>query len=83
MLFEILTMILAIYACLTPIIVLKSVQFGIKCAEKPEKASESEIFHLPKKKKKPEVSDDVRRELDVLANIDIYDGTSQGQKEIK
>ena len=36
-----------------------------------------------RKKKKPQVSPKEQRIIDILANIDAYDGTSKGQKPIK
>lgn len=83
MLYSIVTIILAIYAVISPVIVLKSVKFGISCADKPEKAAEKPIFTLPKRKKEPEIPAAVQKGLDIIANIDAYDGTEAGQKEIK
>ena len=83
MLFEIITVILAIYAVLTPIWIMKSVKFGIKCAEKPAEAAEEPVFTLPEKKKDVKVPEEMQKTLDILENIEVYDGTSNGQKEIK
>jgi len=83
MLYEIVTVILAIYAILSPLVILKAVQFGLKCAEKPAEVMSEPVMSLPKKTKKPELTDDMRRGIDILTNIDTYDGTSNGQKEIK
>ena len=83
MLFEIITVILAIYAVLTPIWIMKSVKFGIKCAAKPAEAAEEPVFTLPEKKKDVKVPEEMQKTLDILENIEVYDGTSNGQKEIK
>ena len=83
MLFEIIGIILALYAVTTPFWVLKSIKFGMKCASEPEKAPEEPIFIVPKPAKKVETPEEVRRMLDILDNIEAYDGTPNGQKEIK
>ena len=84
MLFNIIVLvILAYYAFITPIIVFKSVKFGIKMAEKPEEAAEEPFFNVPKKKELPKMTPEEQRTAQILANIDRYDGTSNGQVEIK
>ena len=84
MLFDvILLVIIAFYAVVTPIIVIKSVKFGMKCAGKPEEAAEEPFFNVPKKRKEPEMSAEDARTMQILANIDRYDGTPNGQVEIK
>lgn len=82
MLFEVIAIILALYACLTPAIILKSVKFGMSAAQTPKEAIEKPIFTV-KKKKTPDVPPEIQKGLDIIANIDNYDGTSTGQKEIK
>ena len=86
MLYEIIAIILALYAVSTPYWMIKAVKFGISVAEEPEKAAEEPIFNLPEKKEEPQpvvLTEEQQRMLDVLDNIDVFDGTSQGQKEIK
>lgn len=78
-----LLVVLAYYAVMTPIIVFKSVKFGIKVAEKPETAAEEPFFSVPKKKTEPKMTPEERRTAQILMNIDRYDGTSAGQVEIK
>jgi GTP cyclohydrolase III len=83
MLYEVLTFVLAMYAMSTPLIYKAGVKFGLKCAEKPEEACEEPVFALPKRKERVEMPKEFKNGLDILANIDAYDGTSAGQKEIK
>ena len=86
MLYEIIAILLALYAVSTPYWMIKAVKFGISVAEEPEKAAEEPIFNLPEKKEEPQpvvLTEEQQKLLDVLDNIDVFDGTSQGQKEIK
>lgn len=85
MLSDVLLIILGLYAISTPYWVMKSIKFGIKCADKPEEAAEEAVFTLPdipKKEESVELPADMKRDIAVLANIEAYDGTSVGQKEI-
>ena len=66
-----------------PLVVVKSIKFGIKLAEKPKETAEKPMFNVPKNKKKPKMSKDEEKVINILANIDAYDGTGIGQKEIK
>ena len=81
--YNIIIIVLVIYAAVSQIFMLKAVKFGLKGAEKPEKAAEEPVFTLPEKKKEAKVSESEQRILDILGNIDAYDGTSAGQKEIE
>lgn len=81
MLFNIVAIILALYAITAPYWLFKAVKFGIKCAEKPEEVAEEPVFELPKKHN-TEMSDEMKAALNVLYNIDAYDGTSNGQREV-
>lgn len=83
MLFDIIAVILVIYAVSTPFWVLKAVRFGLKCAEKPSEAAEEPIFTLPEKKTDVKVPKEMQKTLDIFENIEAYDGTSNGQKEIE
>ena len=83
MLSDILLVILGLYAISTPLWLMKAVKFGAKCGQTPEKVPEEPIFIVPKSKKEVEISAQMQRDLDTLENIAIYDGTSNGQKEIK
>ena len=51
---------------------------GMKCAK-----SDIKVPKLPKIRKKPKQTAESNRLNDILANIEAYDGTSNGQKEIK
>lgn len=85
MLSDIVLVILAIYACSTPLWVVKSIKFGLKIAENTEKAAEEPVFNipsLPKKSETVELPEEVKADIAVLENIEAYDGTSHGQKEI-
>ena len=51
---------------------------GMKCAK-----SDVKVPNLPKIRKKPKQTAENARLNDILSNLDVYDGTSNGQKEIK
>ena len=51
---------------------------GMKCAK-----SDVKVPNLPKIRKKPKQTAENKRLNDILSNLDVYDGTSNGQKEIK
>lgn len=86
MLYEIIAILLALYAISTPFWMMKAVKFGISVAEEPEKAAEEPIFNLPEKKEEPQpvvLTEEQQKYVDILENLEVFDGTSQGQKEIK
>lgn len=84
MLFDnLLLAVLVIYVMATPFFFLRAVKFGMKITSEPEEASEMTTFHLPKRKKMPKMTAEEERTAKILANIDRYDGTSNGQVEIK
>ena len=86
MLFDILAIIVVIYAVFSPVWVLKAVKFGISVGNDPKEAVDEPIFHVPSEKKKvkaPILSKEEQQIVDILENVDIYDGTSRGQKEIE
>ena len=51
---------------------------GMKCAK-----SDVKVPNLPKIRKNPKQTAENARLNDILSNIEAYDGTSNGQKEIK
>lgn len=51
---------------------------GMKCVK-----SDVKVPNLPKIRKKPKQTAENARLNDILSNIEAYDGTSNGQKEIK
>lgn len=69
------------FAAFTQIMIIKAVRFGFALYDRPEKAEE--IFHLPKKKKKPKMTPEEERTNAILANIERYDGTSAGQVKVQ
>lgn len=83
MLYEIVFVLLVIYVLFTPLFVIKAVRFGMKVWDEPEEVAKEPVFHLPKKKKEPKMTDEERRNLQIMQNIDRYDGTPNGQVEIK
>lgn len=84
MLFEsVLCIVLAIIAILMPIITLIAVKLGFRLAEKPEEAIKEPIFNVPKPKRKPKVDKQTQIMLDELENINAYNGTGFGQKDIE
>lgn len=93
MLFEILTVILAIYVMAVPFMMLKFIKFGMLAAEKPEETAAKPTFKLkipvkiPRIRKKTRMTDREKQILESARildrNIDAYDGTGTGQEEIK
>lgn len=86
MLYNVLAVILVAYVCASPIFYAKAVKFGIKIAQDPEEAAKEKImeeFTLPKKPHKPKMTPEEQRSIQILANIDRYDGTSAGQKKVE
>lgn len=84
MLYSILFAILVVYVLCMPIIVVKSIQFGMNLPQKVEKTEGKPVFfNLPKKRKKAKTTPEQETAMAILANIDAYDGTSNGQREIK
>ena len=83
MLFSIVTIILAVYCVISPVIIISAVKFGMKCADNPQEVTEKPFINVPKRKKNAKVSPEWQRGIDIMANIDAYDGTDVGQKEIK
>lgn len=83
MLYDVLFIVLMLYIMAVPLMVVKSIMIGVKLAEKPQETAEKPIFNIPKPKKKPKLSKEDQRNLDILANIETYYGDSTGQKEIR
>ena len=83
MLFNIVLCVLVAYICVTPYFYAKAIKFGMKIAEKPEEAADMPIFNLPKITKKPKMTPEEDRMMQILSNIDRYDGTPNGQVEVK
>lgn len=79
----ILILMVLIFAMFSQFMVIKAVKFGLKIAEKPEKAAEEPVFNVPKPKKKPKMTPEEKRTNDILANIERYDGTSRGQIKVE
>ena len=83
MLFKILLCVLTVYVCISPYFYAKAVKFGMKISQKPEEAAEEPVFHVPEKRKKPEMTPEQKRWAQISENMERYDGTANGQKEIK
>ena len=83
MLSNIVLIILAIYACLVPLLVAKAIEFGMKVGANSDSPKEEVIFNLKPPKKKAKMTAEESRTAQILANIDRYDGTSNGQLEVK
>lgn len=79
MLFNVLFVVLMIYAIFAPCMFIK---FGMKIAEKTEHKAETPIFNVPIPKKKPEMTVEERREIQKFNNVMNYNGTSMGQVKI-
>lgn len=83
MLSNIILMILGVYTVLSPFLMIYGIKLGFKMAQRPEETAAEPVIKLPKRRKTPQMSDEVKRGFEILRNIDIYDGTANGQKEIR
>ena len=79
MFFNILFVVLVIYAICSPYFYIK---FGMKIAEKDDNKAETPMFNVPKPKKKPKLTREDRQEIQKWNNLMRYDGTSAGQVKI-
>ena len=79
MLFNVLFVILMLYAIFAPCIFIK---FGMQIAEKDDGKAETPIFNVPTAKKKPKLTLQERREIQKFNNMMNYNGTSNGQVKI-
>lgn len=78
MLFDVILVLLAVCVALLPFFIRTNTESA------SEKREISDVLPIPKKKKRnPTVSPQEQKILDILRNIDAYDGTSNGQKPIK
>lgn len=77
--FNVLFCVLMLYAIVAPCVFIK---FGMKIAEKTEDKAETPMFNIPAPKKKPEMTRRERQDIQKLANLMRYDGTSSGQVKI-
>lgn len=82
MLFNVLFCVLTAYVLVSPYFYYKAIKVGLRLAEKPEQVAEEPVFNLPTRKKKPKMTEAEKRDMKILANIDRYDGTSNGQEKI-
>ena len=74
--------IIVLFAIITEFAIIKAFSYGVKVGK--SKDITPEPFKKPSKpKKKVEMTDEMSRIQDVWHNIEVYDGTSIGQKEIK
>ena len=83
MLFNILFVFLVLYVMAMPILVIKYIKFGLMIADEPEKAAEKPVFNVPKFHRKSKLTPEQKKAIAIMQNLDIFDGTSLGQKEIK
>lgn len=67
---------------MSPFFIVYAVKLG-RAMSGSVKASEKPLFTLPKRGRKPEITQEMENDLTRLQNIAMYDGTSNGQKEIK
>lgn len=83
MLYNIIITILGLYAVLSPFFMLKFLKIGYKMGNSEEIGERRTVLKrkIPRKRK---MTDKEREQIeDSLANIEAYNGTSLGQKEIK
>lgn len=92
MLFDVLLTICVVYLMILPFFVVKFIAYGVKLALVEEKEEVPAFVDAPKikhretkaeKKQRTEQEKEIRKINSVLANIDRYDGTDNGQEEIK
>lgn len=83
MLSNIILAILGLYTVLSPFLIIYGIKLGFKMAQRPEETAAEPVIKLPRRRKAPQMSEGIKRGFDILHNIDIYDGTAYGQKEIK
>lgn len=81
MLYDILVIILVVYAVFSPWLLCKGIKIGMTISGNEPKEDEKP-FKLRKRKKKTKISDEQKRYLTMLDNISAYDGTSNGQRKI-
>lgn len=74
---------IVLFAAFAQVMTLYAVKFGLKIADKPEKTAEEPFFHVPKKRKEPKMTPEEQRTMQILANIDRYDGSPNGQVKVK
>lgn len=85
MLYNVIFCVLVAYVVVSPAFYAKALKFGMKIAQDPEEAAKEAImeeFHVPEKKNPPKMTAEEQRSVQILANIDRYNGTSAGQKKI-
>lgn len=83
MLYNIIITILGLYAVLSPFFMLKFLKIGYKMGNL-EEIRERRIILNRSISRKRKTTDKEREQIeDSLANIEAYNGTSSGQKEIK
>ena len=79
------TILLALYACISPLLYREVVKMGIRLAEKPEEVAEEPVFSNIKPKKHArtqEEEDELRKLRTEWENLEAYDGTGMNQKEV-
>lgn len=83
MLFNIVCVMAIVYMCALPFLFAYFVA-SIRCSEKPGENPIKTMQKYSKKKKLDlEVAEEYIKDLQVLANVDRFDGTSAGQVKIK
>lgn len=83
MLFNILLIFLVVYIVVLPFITIRIIKFGLKVAVKPKEAVSEPIFNVKAYKKAPKLSPEDKRRIAIMQNVEAFDGTGFGQKEIK
>ena len=83
MLYEIITLILALYVIASPVIIIKCIRFGYRMAAKPEEESKKPIIQKKSKPKEIKLSKEEEAELAYWNNVLNFDGTATGQKPIE
>jgi hypothetical protein len=82
MLFNIIGIVGLIYVLILPTVMFYMFARLLESAEKGEPVKVVKV-PIKRKHKKPKLSVQEQRVIDILGNIDAYDGTSVGQKKIE
>lgn len=83
MLYEVITVILALYVMASPVMIIKCIRFGYRMASKPEEESKRPIIQRKERPKEMKLSKEEERELAYWSNVLNFDGTAKGQKPIE
>lgn len=76
---NIVLIILGIYVLVSPFLMISCVKLGYEMGQ----VEPVTVNKIKRRHKKVKLSAEEQKALDILNNVDVYDGTSRGQREIK